>query len=257
MKLLKRSLLLASAMILSLLQISCEDNNSGIEFVDFEARFVSDIDDRTVTFSNLSNQASSFLWNFGDGTTSTVENPVKAYEEYGTYTVTLTAVNNDGQISTFQDNLDLELELTPVPIVNGDFENGSEGWIQGVDDNSPAPVVTEGGNTYYEVNVTNPDPSQPFLVNVSQKLEIVQGNTYLLRFDAWSDTDRSIIAGIGLSGGDFTNSVQTVDITNTQTQYELILNSFDFGAPDARILFDSNAEAGFVRIDNVSLFIVE
>jgi hypothetical protein len=257
MKLHKRSLLLASVMILSLLQFSCEDNDSGIEFVDFDVSFITDIDDKTVTFNNISTGATSFLWNFGDGTTSDVINPQKTYEEYGTYTVTLTATNDDGETSTFQDELDLELILIPVPVVNGDFENGSEGWIQGVDDNSPAPVVTEGGNSYYEVNVTSPDPNQPFLINLSQKLEILQGNRYLLRFDAWSDDDRSIIAGIGLSGGDFTNNVQTVNITNTQTQYELSLNSFDFGAPDARILFDSNAEAGLVRIDNVSLFIVE
>jgi PKD repeat protein len=254
---LKYNLIFVTLLICSFIQYSCEDNESGIDLIELEARFVTDINDRTITFNNISTGASSFLWNFGDGTTSEAVNPQKTYQDYGTYTVTLTATSDNGETSIFQDDLSLELDLTPVPIVNGDFENGSEGWIQGVDDNVPAPVVTEGGNSYYEVNVTSPDPSQPFLVNLSQKLEIVQGNTYLLRFDAWSDGNRSIIAGIGLSGGDFTNNVQIVEITDTQTQYELTLNSFDFGAPDARILFDSNAEAGFVRIDNVSLFIQE
>jgi PKD repeat protein len=254
---LKHNLIFATLLVFSFIQYSCEDNESGIDFVELDARFVTDVNDRTVAFNNISTGATSFLWNFGDGTTSEIINPQKTYEDYGTYTVTLTATSDNGETSIFQDDLSLELDLTPVPVVNGDFENGSEGWIQGVDDNAPAPIVTEGGNSYYEVNVTSPDPSQPFLVNLSQKLEIVQGNTYLLRFDAWPDGNRSIIAGIGLSGGDFTNNVQTVDITGTQTQYELTLNSFDFGAPDARILFDSNAEAGFVRIDNVALFIVE
>lgn len=254
---LKQNLVIIALAVLSFISFSCEENESGIDFVGFEARFVTDINDRTVSFINVSNDASTYTWDFGDGTTSDLVNPEKTYEEYGSYSVTLTATNDSGQTSTFQSDITLELDLVSVPVVNGDFENGSEGWIQGVDDSVPAPVVTEGGNSFYEVNVTNPDPSQPFLVNLSQKLQIDQGNTYILRFDAWSDGNRSIIAGIGLSGGDFTNDVQTVEITDTQTQYELTLNSFDFGAPDARILFDSNAEAGIVRIDNVSLFIQE
>ncbi|MGY8910322.1 MAG: carbohydrate binding domain-containing protein, partial [Flavobacteriales bacterium] len=93
----------------------------------------------------------------------------------------------------------LKLQLNNL-LTNGDFENGSDSWIVGVDDTSSAPVVTDGGNTYYSVNVTNANPNEPYLVNVSQKLEIVQGNTYTLTFDAWSDVERSIIGGIGLSG---------------------------------------------------------
>ena len=249
MKLLKRSLLLVLLIVFSLIQTSCDDNESGVDFVDFEARFVTDINNRTVTFSNLSNEATSYVWDFGDETSSTLVNPVKTYNENGTFTVTLTATNANGETDTFQDDVEVELVL----IVNGDFENGSQGWIQGVDDNAPAPVVTEDGNSFYEVNITNPDPNQPFLVNLSQKLPITQGETYILTFDAWSDQNRTLIAGIGLSGGDFSNDSETVNLTDTQQTFELTLSSEDFGAPDARVLFDSNGDAGLVRIDNVSL----
>lgn len=138
-------------------------------------------------------------------------------------------------------------------LTNGDFENGSDSWLIGVDDSSSAPVVTDGGNTYYSVNVTNANPNEPYLVNVSQKLNIVQGNTYVLTFDAWSDVNRSIIGGIGLSGGDFSNDSKPVNITTTRSQYELILSSESFGAADARVLFDLNGENGLVNIDDVSL----
>jgi hypothetical protein len=136
-------------------------------------------------------------------------------------------------------------------VVNGDFENGSESWLVGVDDSSSAPVVTEGGNTYYSVNVDA--AGNPYDVNTSQKLEIVKGTTYNLTFDAWSDRDRSILAGIGLSGGDYANDSKTVNITATKKTYSLTLSSANFGAADARILFDSGAEIGIVNIDNVSL----
>lgn len=138
-------------------------------------------------------------------------------------------------------------------LTNGDFENGSDLWIVGVDDSTSAPVITEGGNTYYVVNVTT--AGNAFDVNVSQKLEIIQGNTYTLTFDAWSDTNRSILAGIGLSAAPWSNNSQPVDITPTRTTYTLTLSANDFGASNARVLFDLGAEIGLVNIDNVSLSI--
>ncbi|MFY8021920.1 MAG: PKD domain-containing protein [Bacteroidia bacterium] len=47
-------------------------------------------------FTNTSSNANSYLWDFGDGTSSNVENPTKGYLATGTYTVTLTAYNNFG-----------------------------------------------------------------------------------------------------------------------------------------------------------------
>lgn len=43
----------------------------------------------------------SFSWNFGDGTTSTDENPVHAFSTNGTYTVTLTVTTDDGCQDTY------------------------------------------------------------------------------------------------------------------------------------------------------------
>ncbi len=48
-----------------------------------------------VTFTNASTGGATYLWEFGDGGTSTSENPVYTYEANGTYTVTLTIDGND------------------------------------------------------------------------------------------------------------------------------------------------------------------
>ncbi len=56
-----------------------------------------------VTFSNLSQRATSYLWDFGDGSTSTLQNPTHYYQNQGTYTVKLTASNasySDDEIKT-------------------------------------------------------------------------------------------------------------------------------------------------------------
>jgi PKD repeat protein len=49
--------------------------------------------DTIATFTNASNGATSYSWNFGDNSTSTDANPVHNYSSAGTYTVTLTATN--------------------------------------------------------------------------------------------------------------------------------------------------------------------
>ena len=136
-------------------------------------------------------------------------------------------------------------------LVNGDFETGISPWIIGVDDNAPAPSATDSGNTFYSVNVEA--VGNPFDVNLSQKLEIIDGSTYTITFDAWSDRNRSILAGIGLSGGDFSANSESVAINTTRNTYSVTLTANGFGASDARVLFDSGAELGIVNIDNVSL----
>jgi PKD repeat protein len=48
----------------------------------------------SVTFTDTSsNSPTSWLWNFGDGTTSTQQNPTHSYANWGRYTVSLTATN--------------------------------------------------------------------------------------------------------------------------------------------------------------------
>ena len=50
-----------------------------------------------VTFTNKSTGATSYRWDFGDGSAaSTVQNPTKAYTKPGVYSVTLTAMNASG-----------------------------------------------------------------------------------------------------------------------------------------------------------------
>jgi PKD repeat protein len=52
----------------------------------------------TATFDDKSAGAiTSYLWDFGDGTTSTAQNPTKTYAADGTYTVTLTVTGPGGQ----------------------------------------------------------------------------------------------------------------------------------------------------------------
>lgn len=82
----------------------------------------------TAAFSNNSSQATSYFWDFGDGNTSTVENPNHIYPTNGTYTVTLTAYSDCGDSSVtsqvivinpnvagLEDEEALQLQVYPNP----------------------------------------------------------------------------------------------------------------------------------------------
>jgi PKD repeat protein len=60
------------------------------------AGFTSSSNGSTVSFANTSSNATSYVWNFGDGSSSMEENPSHTYLTDGEYTVTLLATNNCG-----------------------------------------------------------------------------------------------------------------------------------------------------------------
>ena len=63
---------------------------------DFTGTPTTILERESVTFTNNSEYAATYLWNFGDGETSTLMNPVHTYMNPGTYTVTLRVENTLG-----------------------------------------------------------------------------------------------------------------------------------------------------------------
>ena len=86
------------------------------EVVSFMVDFSFDVDGRTVAFENNSNDAISYLWDFGDGNTSTEENPTHTYDADGQYTVVLTGTNADGDTKEAEKTVNIDTAtLTEAP----------------------------------------------------------------------------------------------------------------------------------------------
>lgn len=70
-----------------------------------------------VSFSNTSTDATSYLWNFGDGTSSTDQNPAHTYTnpQGATYTVSFTATGKGGSNSVTK-NLTIQPQPTSLEI---------------------------------------------------------------------------------------------------------------------------------------------
>lgn len=81
---------------------------------------------------STTNTPTSWLWDFGDGTTSTLQNPTHTYTSIGTYNVTLTASNAFGTntitqtVSINNINLIANAACTPIAL----FQGSSSGIIK-------------------------------------------------------------------------------------------------------------------------------
>ncbi|MBN1166048.1 MAG: PKD domain-containing protein [Methanospirillaceae archaeon] len=128
----------------------------------------------SVRFTDLTSGGSSWLWDFGDGTTSTEKNPIHVYESEGRYTVSLTvddddagkAVKNDyirvarGPLSKFTYTPDAVTAGIPVQFV--DLSTGNPtGWLYTFGDGGTSslqsPVYTYAKPGVYTVTLTTSD----------------------------------------------------------------------------------------------------
>ena len=70
--------------------------------------------DTAVSFTNHSTNASSYLWDFGDGSTSMQVNPEHSYDEPGEYLVCLTAFHPNG----CNDSVCQKVEARDIPVID-------------------------------------------------------------------------------------------------------------------------------------------
>lgn len=75
-----------------------------------------------ITFTNTSTKATSYVWSFGDGTTSTAESPSKTYANAGSFEVTLIASNSEGSDQASQTITVEEADLGEIYFIDPNDE---------------------------------------------------------------------------------------------------------------------------------------
>jgi len=135
----------------------------------------------TVNFADLSTGTLTFwLWDFGDGETSTEQNPTHTYNDLGTYTVSLTATGPAGSDTITRSDLITvtypvpESDFTAIPTdgtvpLKVDFTSLSTGtiteWLWNFGDGhasteeNPAHIYRIPGTFSVSLTVSNPDGS--------------------------------------------------------------------------------------------------
>ena len=161
----------------------------------------------------------SFIWDFGDGTTSTAQLPTHSYATDGTYTITLTSNNcflNQNQQSIF------ERTVTFCSHTNTIFPNLI------LCPNVPGTIWTQAADSYQWCD----DFGNPISGATNQSLEVFAGFSYSVLTTINGCTERSpqilvdmIVGGIG----DDPCAMSTIDATE---KFEVII----FPNPTQRIL---------------------
>ena len=110
---------------LAMLFASCEKEKDPPSIAGIDA----EVNEYTVSFSAVVTDASSYLWDFGDGNTSTQATPEHIYEMSGNYTVTLT-VTGDGGEATSTINVEILPSFAEMLTGGPDAANG-KAWVLG------------------------------------------------------------------------------------------------------------------------------
>jgi PKD repeat protein len=88
------------------------------------ASFTYEDDGLDVTFTNTSTNANTYAWDFGDGGTSTEQNPVHTYAAYGKFTVKLTVTGDGGTDTSSPD--EITLAKSTAVTIDGTFADWAD-----------------------------------------------------------------------------------------------------------------------------------
>lgn len=136
------------------------------------AGFTYAVDRSTATFTNTSDNSSSYLWDFGDGETSTEVNPVHIYPIKGDYTVKLKAIDGSDE-NTYEESIFVPGKFIPefvAPSFEIDSYRSDWDWNGASSSGSPTP----------------PDGSRGAKLGtddwIGQTLQVDPDETYTLKF---------------------------------------------------------------------------
>lgn len=123
-----------------------------------------------------STNGDTYLWDFGNGETSTEKAPIFWYPTSGTYTITLTVTSSTGEKSTATKSIkivDRVLETIEIKHLNWNGFGNFQDWP----DDKAADVYVEilrGGNSYYKSPIITgiSESDAPLTISVNEKVII-------------------------------------------------------------------------------------
>lgn len=190
-----------------------------------------------INFTNFSQNASSYSWDFGDGETSTEENPTHVYSEAGDYDVTLTASDDEGNSETRTETVSVVDPGDALRLLAGDV---SKDWILLREGVALGVGPTPGSVEWWSFGEAVPLGDRPCILDDTYTFfndgtfGFESNNTFWLdeeQFGGWND---DIGAGCqdegmdgvftGSDGGDYSAFANGGDYTYTYDGEELTLD---------------------------------
>jgi PKD repeat protein len=161
----------------------------------FDLSYASNVAPAEVTFTNLSTDAEEYRWNFGDGETSSSENPTHTYYEGGTFVISLKAIGRGGENTVSKSltiaypepvanfNYSYTDNVAPAEVIFTNLSTDAEEylWDFGDGNSSTSPNPT---HTYYEGGyfiITLRAVGMGGKATASKSINILNPTTYIIR----------------------------------------------------------------------------
>ena len=144
----------------------------------------------SILFTDLSQNAIVWNWNFGDGTTSTEQNPMHTYLAEGTYTVNLEVSNANGTASKTV-TITVQNHISTWSSSGGSIISGS---IHSIVENGHSGDSEEGDSPEPKSNVLTKEISQAFITNGKlAKFDFIKNTTSVIyvSFDSKKTTGKT------------------------------------------------------------------
>ncbi|WP_055393922.1 PKD domain-containing protein [Flagellimonas eckloniae] len=231
------------------------DTGSKADTVFPEANFdyTADQDEFTIIyFTDLSTEANTYLWDFGGGVTSTERDPSHTFEREGTFPVSLTASDANGESSTVTLDVEVVDELVAAFQCPDFLCDPRTPWA-GVDrgttssysgSSSPTPPEDNGGAKI--------SSSSQFL---DQTIRVVADAQYRITFWYVSKTTGTsagqLLIEDGDTGDDFLS--EDVPLTSQSTEYVEYSVSFATGVDTENMRFNIEYDGTECRYSKISI----
>jgi len=172
------------------------------------------------------------------------------------YYFRVTAVDQYGIESGFSNEEDVilrDLEPGSNLIINGDFTYGLDSWIWEVDSSATAEVqvadsvckfeIQQGGGNFNDVQLRQ------------NNIPLIQGQTYLLEFDAWADADRIAEIIVGEDQAPFTDysRIGYTALYPDSKRYTYTFEMTESTDLNARVAIHAGTAIDNIFMDNITL----
>ncbi len=228
---------------------SCKKKEEPVPAVVASFQFEADADNfLLVAFTNFSQNAASYSWDFGDTNTSADKDPNHEYAATGTYTVKLTATATDGSTSEKTEDVEVVDPDVALTLLAG---NTSKTWKL-VRDGASIGIGPDADNWSFWWNLTNDGTrncvyDDEFIFSRSGGFEFKDNGTFWGEGDVYTDdTDKANLKEICF---DATVENLTVDGNDNSAWLSSNTHTYTYNSTDKKItLSGTGAWMGLVKL---------
>lgn len=227
-----------------------------------------------ITFTNESVNATSYAWEFGNGETSTEENPVVIFTEEGDFTVTLTVTSaKELYYNTlitshnlrlllkevvFEENFDVDGSIDNFTLIDndGDGENwywdsyDGDGYILSASWLDPNPLTPDNFIITSAIDLTNVESGREVILNYSV---CPTASTPDYRTEHYS----VFISTTGTEATDFTDQIFQETLTTDMENWVYVLREIDLSSYAGQTIYIAFRHHESTDKDRISLNDIE